>query len=333
MAVIDRLNINRNNRPKFMPAPSPAPTTAPLQQPLMIAAQPTTVPQPVLQAAFEWERREHSSLFVMVCNRGDAVTFSRFFVDKVYRARKQFQNVGKLDVILDHFGGDLEAAYQLVVFLRNRCTTLRVFVPDYAKSAATLLALAADELWMSDSAEIGPLDAQIRDPHDPDEFISALDEFRSVDYLRTHSFEVLNEFARMLERTTRMSTKDRLKLGIEYTTQLMAPLYSNVDPLHFGGSHRSAAMGLEYGRRVMSRYAYRDWAVAEINELLRKLTWDYPSHSFVIDIVEATDLGLLVQLLDGELNDLAHTIADGIPAACGFIGRQPGPALVGGESA
>ena len=206
-------------------------------------------------------------------------------------------------------------------------------MPDFAKSASTLVGLGADELWMSNTAEIGPLDAQIRDPHDPDQWISALDEFRSVDYLRTHSFEVLNEFAKMLKRTTSLPTRERLDLSINYTTKLMAPLYSHVDPLHFGGSHRSAEMGIEYGRRVMKRYAYKDWSDSEVNQVLRALTWDYPSHSFVIDRMEAEEMGLLVKSLDGELNDLAHTIGDGVAAACGFIGRQPtaGLAIMAGD--
>ena len=306
------------------PAPTPTPTSAPpLKQPTMIAIQPPEVSQTVLKAAVAWEQRESSSLFLMSCNRGETVAFSRLFVDRICGARNQFQNIGKLDVLLDHYGGSLDAAFQLVVFLRNRCDFLRVFVPDFAKSASTLVTLGADEVWMSDYSEIGPLDAQIPDPHDPDQYISALDEFRSVDYLRTHSFEILNEVDKALKRTTSLGTKDRLRFSIDFTTQVMAPMYSNVDPLHFGGAHRSAELGTEYGRRVMSRYAYRNWSLKDINSLLRKLTWDYPSHGFVIDIVEAQDLGLNVKLLDGELSNLAHTIVDGVTAGCGFIGRQP----------
>jgi hypothetical protein len=209
----------------------------------------------------------------------------------------------------------------MVVFFRLRCNTLRVFVPDYAKSAATLLALGADELWMSDTAEIGPLDAQIQDPRDPDKNISALDEFRAVDYLRTHSFEIVNEFSKLLGRTTSLSTKERLQLAIQYTTQLMAPIYSNVDPIHFGGSHRSVDVSVEYGKRVMARYSYSNWSEKRIMDLVRKLTWDYPSHIFVIDFAEAEELGLRAKLLDGELNDLAHEILGGLVAAAGFIAR------------
>ena len=39
--------------------------------------------------------------------------------------------------------------------------TLRVIVPDYAKSDSTLLALTADTVVMSDSSELGPIDPQI----------------------------------------------------------------------------------------------------------------------------------------------------------------------------
>src|SRR6266849_3409578 len=102
----------------------------------------------------------------------------------------------------------------------------------------------------------------------------------------------------------------------------MAPLYAAVDPLHFGGSHRSVELSTEYGRRVMSRYAYSDWTPKRITDVLKKLTWDYPSHDFAIDVVEAEELGLHVKLLDGELDDLAHSIVEGLTAASGFIGRQ-----------
>ena len=37
---------------------------------------------------------------------------------------------------------------------------LRVIVPDFAKSAGTLIALAADKIVMSDSSELGPIDPQ-----------------------------------------------------------------------------------------------------------------------------------------------------------------------------
>jgi hypothetical protein len=39
--------------------------------------------------------------------------------------------------------------------------TLRVIVPDFAKSAGTLIALGADSIVMSDTSELGPIDPQV----------------------------------------------------------------------------------------------------------------------------------------------------------------------------
>lgn len=38
---------------------------------------------------------------------------------------------------------------------------LRVVVPDFAKSAGTLMALGSDAVVMSDTSELGPIDPQI----------------------------------------------------------------------------------------------------------------------------------------------------------------------------
>ena len=67
----------------------------------------------------------------------------------------------EIDVWLDSPGGKANAAYKIALLLRSRAAKLRVVVSDYAKSAATLLVLAADEIYMAGAAELGPLDAQI----------------------------------------------------------------------------------------------------------------------------------------------------------------------------
>lgn len=68
-----------------------------------------------------------------------------------------------LDLLLHTPGGDIDAAEKLTVMLRKRVgeAQLRVVVPDLAKSAGTLMALAADSIVMSDSSELGPIDPQI----------------------------------------------------------------------------------------------------------------------------------------------------------------------------
>jgi hypothetical protein len=67
-----------------------------------------------------------------------------------------------IDFLLHTGGGDIDAAEKIVSLLRTTVGKghLRVIVPDFAKSAGTLIALAADKIVMSDSSELGPIDPQ-----------------------------------------------------------------------------------------------------------------------------------------------------------------------------
>lgn len=68
-----------------------------------------------------------------------------------------------LDLLLHTGGGDIDAAEKLLMMIRQRVGTaaLRVIVPDFAKSAGTLIALGADFIVMSDTSELGPIDPQV----------------------------------------------------------------------------------------------------------------------------------------------------------------------------
>ncbi|HTU18908.1 MAG TPA: hypothetical protein VMG10_12685 [Gemmataceae bacterium] len=65
-----------------------------------------------------------------------------------------------LDLILHSPGGSGEAAESIVAVLRSQFKHVRVLVPVMAKSAATMIALAANEILMPVSAELGPIDPQ-----------------------------------------------------------------------------------------------------------------------------------------------------------------------------
>jgi len=67
-----------------------------------------------------------------------------------------------LDLLLQTGGGDIDAAEKLISLTRTKVknAVLRVIVPDYAKSAGTLMTLGADLIVMSDTSELGPIDPQ-----------------------------------------------------------------------------------------------------------------------------------------------------------------------------
>lgn len=66
-----------------------------------------------------------------------------------------------IDIILHTPGGLVLAAHQIARALTRHQAKVTVFVPHYAMSGGTLLALAADEIIMSENAVLGPVDPQI----------------------------------------------------------------------------------------------------------------------------------------------------------------------------
>jgi len=66
-----------------------------------------------------------------------------------------------IDLVLHTPGGLVLAAMQIARAIRERKGKVTVFVPHYAMSGGTLIALAADEIVMSPHAVLGPVDPQL----------------------------------------------------------------------------------------------------------------------------------------------------------------------------
>jgi ClpP class serine protease len=66
-----------------------------------------------------------------------------------------------LDMVLHTPGGLALAALQIARALRDRKAPVTIFVPHYAMSGGTLIALAAKEIVLSPHAILGPIDPQI----------------------------------------------------------------------------------------------------------------------------------------------------------------------------
>ena len=68
---------------------------------------------------------------------------------------------GPLDLVLHSPGGSPLAAESIITLLRSKFDSIRVFVPNVAKSAATMIALGGDIIAMDERGELGPIDPQM----------------------------------------------------------------------------------------------------------------------------------------------------------------------------
>ncbi|HRE84549.1 MAG TPA: hypothetical protein PLN52_26135 [Opitutaceae bacterium] len=71
------------------------------------------------------------------------------------------KNTKELDFFLASYGGDGTVAWRIVSLIRERVETFSVLIPQAAFSAATLIALGADEIVMHPNGNLGPTDPQI----------------------------------------------------------------------------------------------------------------------------------------------------------------------------
>lgn len=81
--------------------------------------------------------------------------------ERILRAVRFTPDDMPIDFIMHTPGGLVLASEQIAHALRRHKAKVTVFVPHYAMSGGTLLALAADEIVMGDNAVLGSVDPQI----------------------------------------------------------------------------------------------------------------------------------------------------------------------------
>ena len=67
-----------------------------------------------------------------------------------------------IDFYIETPGGSGEAAEEIAKFLRKKFETVNFVIAGEAKSAGTILVLSGDNIYMTDTGSLGPIDAQIK---------------------------------------------------------------------------------------------------------------------------------------------------------------------------
>jgi len=205
----------------------------------------------------------------------------------------------KLVVVLVSSGGVADDAYRTAMVLRSYYEQVTVCVSGWCKSAATLLAISANELIFGCNGEMGPLDVQIAVK---DELVDTRDSGLIFDAairgLTTNAFRVFETFmTSIIEKSQGAITfRTAADIAAEVTIGLMAPVFEKIDPLRLGADQRAQLIGMHYALRL-NLHADNLSSLDALNMLLN----GYPSHGFVIDLNEASQLFTNVKPLAGHL--------------------------------
>ena len=114
--------------------------------------------------------RERNSRVILLVHRQETMRLLGFplmrYIDvndseDVLRAIHMTDDEVPLDIVLHTPGGLVLAALQIARAIRAHKAKVTVFVPHYAMSGGTLIALAADEIVMCRHSVLGPIDPQL----------------------------------------------------------------------------------------------------------------------------------------------------------------------------
>lgn len=119
------------------------------------------------------EEKRGSKVITYITSDRQGPVNAKIAADIIPIISQQLRKIGKtkkIDLFLHSSGGDTMTPWRLVSMIREYCDRFSVLVPHKAHSAATMIALGADEIVMSDLSELSPIDpstANVFNPADP----------------------------------------------------------------------------------------------------------------------------------------------------------------------
>ena len=147
-----------------------------------------------------------------------------------------------------------------------------------------LPAVAADELVISDFGELGPLDLISQHPVIPGDGESGLALVHGLNAIRAEAQRSFEQYLSRFRarRTLGMTTRAAIEQASALAVGLMGPVFSQIDPLQVAEVERGMTTATLYVQRLGADHLKEG--------ALDRLLTGYPSHDFVIDREEASDL-------------------------------------------
>lgn len=186
--------------------------------------------------------------------------------------------------VLGTFGGVPDGAYKMAKALHHCYKHVTIAIDGPCKSSGTLMAVVANKIVMSELAELGPLDIQLKKKDEFGEMGSGLIAFQALSTLENAARDLLKSVFIDLRTGAQLSTRQALDVATKVAVGALQPIYSQIEPLRLGEQARGMSIGTQYAKRLNT--LGKNMKSGAIDRLLTA----YPSHGFVIDRDEASEL-------------------------------------------
>lgn len=179
--------------------------------------------------------------------------------DKIYDAVTKFSEKKPILLILYSRGGSAASAYLIGKLCREYSTSeFHVAVPRFAKSAATMICCAANNIHMGSLSELGPIDPQING-------LPALGLKNSVEHIA-----------------------ELVKIHPESALMFAEYLNKSLSLINLGYYERVAESAQQYAEKLLQTHSQN--LKRPEREIAEELVYKYKDHGFVIDRAEAQNI-------------------------------------------
>jgi hypothetical protein len=190
-------------------------------------------------------------------------------------------------------GGNGQASLRLINLLRQYCQHLITLVPLECASAATMIALGANEIQMGPMAYLTAVDTSLT------HMLSPID--RDNDRVSV-SLDELTRVIRLWQSEQADTKENPYKALFQY-----------VHPLVIGAVDRAESLSIMLCKELLA-YHIKDETIA--NKVAQILNSKYPSHSYPILYEEAEKIGLSVTRMPAQINTLLLSLTEAYSESC-----------------
>ena len=204
--------------------------------------------------------------------------------DDVVALYELLEKLGRNETIylfIKSSGGNGQSSLRLANLIRQYCDRVVALVPLECASAATMIALGANEIQMGPMAYLTPVDTSLTHSLSP------------IDRDNDRVSVSLDELTRVV-RLWQAQNGDAQENPYQ-------ELFQHVHPLVIGAVDRAESLSIMLCKELL---AYHIKDEAEADKIANALNAKYPSHGYPILFSEAQRIGLKVKHLASEINTL-----------------------------
>ena len=264
---------------------------------------PKEMEEELLKLISKYNKIRNTYLFVYAGAIGKPIPDIPLSMDDYYIVFDMLKDVNadNLDFYIETPGGSGEAVEEIVRFIRNKFSNIAFVVSGEAKSAGTIMVLSGDEILMTNSGSLGPIDAQVKIGRS---VISAYDYIEWVKEKREEA-----------EKTGKLNPFD-------------ATMVAQISPGELSGVHHTLKFAEDLVVEWLPKYKFKNWNVTETrkipvteemkkkrareiaNELMNHARWRSHGRSIKISDLESESIGLKIIKVDddSQLRDIVYRI-------------------------